>query len=171
MGVARALSALEDAAVVLWVVDGSRPLADDGGLLAAGLVGRRVVVVLTKCDLGTVVDPESFASVVGAGTPVVRVSSTTGEGLDALRDALATVLGADRAGGLAGAVSNPRHTDALERARAALGRASDVAADGAPGEIVAMELREALAALGEVTGRDASEDLLERVFSRFCIGK
>ncbi|MFM7232465.1 MAG: tRNA uridine-5-carboxymethylaminomethyl(34) synthesis GTPase MnmE [bacterium] len=171
MGVARALAALEDAAVVLWVVDGSRPLADDGGLLASGLSGRRVVVALSKCDLAAVVTPESFVPVLGANAPVVRVSSTTGEGLDALRYALANVLGAERVGGLAGAVSNPRHTDALERARAALGRAAVVAAEGAPGEIVALELREALAALGEVTGRDASEDLLERVFSRFCIGK
>ena len=88
--------------------------------------------------------------------------------------AISVQLGAGKPGGLASAVANPRHTDALTRAHEALSRARDLAeADGAaaPGEIVALELREALAAIGEVTGRQASEELLERIFARFCIGK
>jgi tRNA modification GTPase len=72
---------------------------------------------------------------------------------------------------LAAAVSHPRHVEALERARAALGRATTAARDGLPGELVALELRESLAAIGEVTGREVGEDLLDRIFSRFCIGK
>ena len=101
----------------------------------------------------------------------MRVSAVTGDGLDELRATLGALLGAGRNGGLTGAVANPRHTDALARARAALGRASDAAAAGSPGEIVALELRESLAAIGEVSGRQASEELLERIFARFCIGK
>jgi tRNA modification GTPase len=61
--------------------------------------------------------------------------------------------------------------EALGRAHAALVRASDAAHENAPGEIVALELRDALAAIGEVTGRVVGEDLLERIFSRFCVGK
>jgi len=57
------------------------------------------------------------------------------------------------------------------RDRGRHGRASDAAAAGSPGEIVALELRESLAAIGEVSGRQASEELLERIFARFCIGK
>jgi tRNA modification GTPase len=72
---------------------------------------------------------------------------------------------------LAAAVANPRHAEALGRARAALARAAAVARDGLPGELVALELREGLAAIGEVTGREVGEDLLDRIFSRFCIGK
>ncbi len=138
----------------------------------ASLSGRRVLVALTKSDLGEVVTDEQVSAALGNGEHrVVRVSAVTGAGLAELRDALARLLGAGRAGGLAGAVSNPRHTDALARARAALGRAAEVAQAGAPGEIVALELRESLAALGEVSGRNASEELLERIFARFCIGK
>ena len=92
-------------------------------------------------------------------------------GLDALRASLAAMLGAHDGGGLAAAVSNPRHVDALERARAAVERAARAAAAARPGEIVALELREAMAAAGEVTGRAVGEDVLERIFSRFCIGK
>jgi tRNA modification GTPase len=172
MGVARALAALEGAAVVLWVVDGAAALESEGDMLVASLGGRRVLVAITKSDLTQVVTDDEVAAVLaGAEHRLVRVSAVTGAGLAQLRDALAELLGARRAGGLAGAVSNPRHTDALSRARGALGRASEVAAAGSPGEIVALELRESLAALGEVTGRNASEELLERIFARFCIGK
>ncbi len=172
MGVARALAALDGAAVVLWVVDASRPLETAGDLLVANLRGRRVLVALTKSDLPEVTAADQVLELLGGREArALRVSSVTGEGLAELREALAALLGADRAGGLAGAVANPRHADALSRARAALGRATPAADQGAPGEIVALELRESLAAVGEVTGRNASEELLERIFARFCIGK
>jgi tRNA modification GTPase len=100
----------------------------------------------------------------------VPVSATRGDGLGDLRRALAGRLGVG-AGEPDTPVTHPRHAEALARARAALGRAAAAAEDGRPGEIVALELREALSAIGEVTGRTASEDLLERIFSRFCIGK
>ncbi len=86
-----------------------------------------------------------------------------------MRDALGRLIAGP--GGLAGPVANPRHAEALERAREALRRAHASAEAGAPGEIVSFELREALQALGEVTGETVDEDLLERIFSRFCIGK
>ena len=172
MGVARALATLEGAAVVMWVIDASQPFSADGDMLVASLRERRVLVVLHKSDLESrVAETDVLAHVDPALARLVRVSSATGEGHDALRASLAELLGADRAGGLAGAVANPRHAEALTRARASLVRASEVATQGAPGEIVALELREALAAVGEVTGRQVGEDLLERIFARFCIGK
>jgi tRNA modification GTPase len=131
-----------------------------------------VVIALTKSDLPHAATEADVTSALGGpGRRVVRVSAVTGDGLDELRTALRAALGADRAGGLSGAVANPRHTDALTRSRDALGRAADAAERGEPGEIVALELRDSLAALGEVTGRNASEELLERIFARFCIGK
>jgi tRNA modification GTPase len=172
LGVARALATLDGAAVVLWVVDASQPLPPADDELLAGLCGRRVLVALNKSDLPAATTPEqALARLQGGESRALRVSCVTGQGLAELRAALATLLGADRAGGLAGAVANPRHAEALARARAALGRATLAADDGAPGEIVALELRDALAAMGEVTGRNASEELLERIFARFCIGK
>ncbi len=192
-GVARAHAALEGAALVLWVVDGSVRFAPPEPAFAAALAGRRVIAVLSKSDLPSAVarselegdEPEATearvrADIAGAGVATlargaarraVAVSAATGEGLDLLRAEIARALGADSPGGLAGSVANPRHADALGRSRAALERAGAAAARGEPGELVALELREALGALGEVTGRNASEELLERIFSRFCIGK
>jgi tRNA modification GTPase len=172
-GVARARAALDGAALVLWVVDGSVPFEPPDEAFAAALRGRRVIAVLAKADLPAAADAAELERAVASAPTLrtVRVSAATGSGLDELRAGIAGALGAGPAGGLAGAVSNPRHADALERARAAVERAGRAAARGEPGEIVAMELRESLAALGEVTGRRASEELLERIFSRFCIGK
>ena len=175
MGVERSLAAIEGAALVLWVVDGSQPFDPTGDPLPAQLKGRNVVIAVTKADLGIVIDTlDPWRAAEPAEFFGVDVSTVTGEGLIELRAAIAVQLGAGDPGGLASAVANPRHTDALARARGALARARDLSeVNGAapPGEIVALELRESLAAIGEVTGRQASEELLERIFSRFCIGK
>ncbi len=172
LGVERALATLDGAAVVLWVVDGAARFEAPDAAFAAALAGRRVLGVLAKDDRPAQASADDLAWGDGERpAAVVRVSAATGTGLDELRRALATLLGAGRAAGLAGAVANPRHADALTRARDALERAADAAAAGSPGEIVALELRESLAAMGEVTGRNVSEDLLERIFARFCIGK
>ena len=169
-GVARARAALEESAVVLWVVDASAPLdAEDRGI-AARLVDRRVILVLNKCDLPCVTEVRTLEETLG-GRPfaVVSTSATRGDGIAALRSAMGRLLAGP--GGFAGVVASPRHAEALGRASGALGRAHSAAEDGAPGEIVSLELHEALQAIGEVTGETVDEDLLERIFSRFCIGK
>jgi len=172
MGVQRSLAALDGAALVLWVVDGSQPFESAGDPLVAQLENRNVIVVLTKEDLGQVVDQsEPIRAMKADEFWAMNVSTVTGAGMIELRAAIGAQLGAGAPGGLVGAVANPRHTDALTRARTALARADEAAAAGAPGEIVALELRESLAAIGEVSGRHASEELLERIFARFCIGK
>src|SRR5262249_11628472 len=163
IGVARAREALSGAALVLWVVDGAAPLGDEDRRIAADLAGTRVVVALNKCDRPRATGvAEGAAMLNGAPGPVVEVSATVGRGLDALREAMARALGADSGVESTGvALGNLRHVDAVERARAALARAAGAAADRLPGEIVALELREALATLGDVTGRSVDERRLD----------
>ncbi len=169
-GVARARAALEESAVVLWVVDASAPLDAEDLRIAARLADRRVILALNKCDLPGVVEVRAIEASLGAGPfATVTTSATRGDGIAELKSALGRLFAG--AGGFAGVVANPRHAEALGRAREALGRARAVAVDGAPGEIVSLELHEALQAIGEVTGEAVDEDLLERIFSRFCIGK
>jgi tRNA modification GTPase len=173
IGVARSLETLAGCAVALWVVDAAAPLGVEDRRIAGELATKRVLVALNKCDRPPRTDATEVEALLdGAPRRIVMVSATGGEGLDALRAALADLLGATSpAGGIAGGVGNLRHAEALERARAALGRAARAAAAREPGEIVALELRDALGALGEVTGRAVGEDLLDRIFSRFCVGK
>lgn len=174
IGIARSREALETGAVVVWVLDGSAPLTEEDRSIADSLAGKRVVAAINKRDL-----PAAFTAGEAIGLleetaehRAVEISAVESRGLDSLRDAAAALLGQSSGNGFAGVVvSNPRHVEALERAREALRRAAGAARSGAPGEIVALELREAAAAAGEVTGRGVTEDLLERIFERFCIGK
>ena len=201
IGVARSRELLAESPRVVWVVDASRPLAAADraigerlalevagpaqGLLPAATNGsaadfatrsapvpaRRVIVALNKSDLPSRVEDAEVARLLGSTGPCcVRVSARTGDGLDRVRHALGRMVGAGD-GALQGAVSNARHVEALGRARAALDRAAVVARAGEPGEIVALELRESLVAIGEVTGQAVGEDLLDRIFARFCVGK
>jgi len=169
-GVARARAALEESAVVLWVVDASVSLDAEDRRVAAQLADRRVILALNKCDLPRTVEVRVLEASLGGGPFVaVATSATRGDGIAELKSALGRLLAG--AGGFTGGAANPRHAEALERARGALGRARAVAVDGAPGEVVSLELHEALQAVGEVTGETVDEDLLERIFNRFCIGK
>jgi tRNA modification GTPase len=173
VGIAIAEQAIERSGIVLWVVDGSIPLAAEDRAIAARLAGRPALVALNKSDRPSRVRPDQVTALLEAGTHrVVAVSATRGDGLESLRGELASMLGAggdERAAGAA--IGNLRHVEALSRASRALERAAAAARAARPGEIVALELREGLNAIGEVTGKTVSEDLLDRIFSRFCIGK
>ncbi len=155
------------------------PAADPGGAPANGAAAasgpgfaeRRVLVALNKRDRAHVVrESDVLELLAGSPAEAVAVSAVTGEGLGPLREALGRLAGAGSDAGVA-AVSNARHVEALGRARASLARAAREARAGSPGEIVALELRECLAAIGEVTGQSVAEDLLDRIFARFCVGK
>jgi tRNA modification GTPase len=173
MGVERARAAVDGALVALWVLDRAAPLGTEDHRIAASLAGKRVLVALNKSDRPAVFGRASLPPLPDAPAhEVVEVSAATGLGLGRLKEALGRLAGATEGGApLGAAVANPRHVEALERARAALERAALAARAARPGEIVALELREALSCLGEVTGRTLGGDLLERIFSRFCVGK
>jgi tRNA modification GTPase len=166
LGVERARRELDAADLVLWVVDGSRPETDEDRRAFTPLAGRPHVVARNKSDL-----PAAPQSVEPEGA--VSVSALTGEGLPALRAALAAALRGGRPAGAAAEalVTNGRHIEALRQAREAIAAARQGARDKAPGELVAGDVRVALEALGEVTGEAVAPDLLERIFARFCIGK
>ena len=174
IGVARTRQALGESRVALWVVDGAVPLESEDRWIAEALADKRVLVALNKCDLAAVVDPREIEAILSGATSmrIAPVSAATGAGVPQLRSELAELLGAhEPRDGMGAAIANQRHVESLDRARAALDRAADAGRAHAAGEIVALELREALSAIGEVTGHSVGEDLLDRIFSRFCVGK
>jgi tRNA modification GTPase len=167
LGVERSYAALEDSRVAVWVVDGSRPLGAADLAIAARLRGRHVLVALNKSDLGERVTPFDLLACCDPGTLVVPTCASSGRGIAEALAALAQVAGFEAGETLM--VERQAHT--MAQACDALGRAAVAGRDGVPGEIVALELREGLASLEELLGVRVSDDLLERVFSRFCIGK
>ena len=155
---------VEGADLLVLVEDGS------GGGLEVGRAPD--LVVRTKADLGSEdsfrADKASTELRPGNVCPTIVVSALTGEGMEALRrqlDELAFGVG----GGGMGLALNARHVGAIEQAREALGRAAGLVEAGS--EVVAMELREGLEALGSILGKMSPDDLLGRIFSEFCIGK
>jgi tRNA modification GTPase len=169
-GVLRARGAWVTADLVLVVVDVSAPLdTDDYELLHATADAPRLVVA-SKSDL-----PHAWR-VNEIDTPIIAVSSKTGDGFDALRAEIRAALegGNPATARDTAAVTNVRHAALLERARGALRRACEaIDAPGGPAaeEFVLTDLQDAREALEEVTGKRTSEDLLRHIFSRFCIGK
>jgi tRNA modification GTPase len=150
--------------LTLLCVDRSSPLADSQH------VGSKLrLVVWTKCDL-----PMAWA-LEGRWTdqevhPTISTSSRTGQGIDELRRAIASALGSAPAeAAVAGTAERCR--DSLRLAADSLRRAAEAARSGLGEELVAAEVRTALDALGQVVGAVYTEDVLDRVFSRFCIGK
>lgn len=191
LGVARSRAALAAADLALLVIDASAAPTDEDREIAALIEGKPTIVVLNKSDLvGQVSEVSSQKSVYGgsetlepaaawrttaASEPavqaVVTTSALSGAGLDQLGEAVARALlgGAPISG--EHLVSNPRHRDALQRAAGHVRDALGGYQRNVPGELLAVDLTAALAAIGEITGDGVHDDLLATIFSRFCIGK
>jgi tRNA modification GTPase len=176
-GVERARSAAKGAALAVLVVDSSVPPDGEDLAVAAALDSACTLIVANKSDLGRDGDGASAADFVklfsgsaSSGVPVMWASALTGEGLKELRGALAdATLGP--AHHEPANVTNVRHAEALRRVRDSLERVGALVADGSPYELVGAELAAATDALGEMTGETTPEEVLRRIFDRFCVGK
>lgn len=166
-GVARAWGAIENADALLLVVEQRLGLgAADSEILARLPAGVSAIVIENKIDLSGAA-PGSETKHDGLH---VRLSARTGVGIEALESALKSCVGYELAD--EGAfMARRRHLDALARAALAVDAADNVLRTRHAGELAAEELRQAQAALAEITGEVSSDDLLGEIFSRFCIGK
>jgi tRNA modification GTPase len=166
LAVERSKKAIEQADFVLFVIDASEPLADSDRQLADILAEKAVLVAANKCDLPLRAET--------GGLPWLQVptSALTGEGLADLESAVVSfVLGGRVVTSDAPLVTNPRHKEALLRAKEHLDHARAAIEESMPADFITIDLTAALNALGEITGETVSEELLETIFSRFCIGK
>tara|TARA_B100002051_G_scaffold276761_1_gene327645 strand:- start:9454 stop:10740 length:1287 start_codon:yes stop_codon:yes gene_type:complete len=164
LGIARSEQALASADVVLLIIDGHQGWTTaDAALLERIPVGLPRLIVANKGDLPSAVIPEDVVI-------DVQLSALHGAGEDCLIHALLQVCGAGEANSVLLAL-NERQRDLAMAAAEALARSQEVAAQQLPWDFWTIDLREAIRALGEITGEALSEAVLDRVFSRFCIGK
>jgi tRNA modification GTPase len=166
LGIARSREALADAALVLVVLDATQPLNEEEHRLLEAVEGRSALVAVNKCDL---VKADSIAPEVG-GVAALATSALTGEGIPALRERI-LALATGGAAAEPGMLTNLRHHQAITTALAALGDAAQANANKIPHEMILLDLYRALWALDSLTGQTTSDDILNLIFSTFCIGK
>ena len=169
IGVERSRAAMEGAALILVLWDGSvPPVEEDGALLERAAKLAPTILVHTKADLPSA--PVPFVN-LDPLPPTVTVSAKTGQGLDELAEAVAALFptgGAEATGKL---LTNARQAEAARRALAGVERAGESLAAGITPDALLTDVEEALSALGELTGASVREDVTARIFQRFCVGK
>ena len=166
IGVARSGRAMQEAHVVLAVVDASQPISVEEEAFLRGLEAERTILVMNKTDLPAAFTQEALQACL-PGAPLVTVAAADPATLAPLKELLrqrATVT--DQL-----ALTQPRHLDAARRAADHLRQAAETLALGLPVDLCTVDLTAAAAALGEITGDQVEEKLLDRVFSQFCVGK
>jgi tRNA modification GTPase len=166
LGIIRSREALADAALVLVVLDATQPLNDEEHRLLAAVEGRPAFVAVNKSDLA----PEDEAADEIGGVRALHTSALTGEGIPELRERI-LALATGGAASEPGMLTSLRHHQAITTALAALGDAAKANANAIPHEMILLDLYRALWALDSLTGQTTSDDILNLIFSTFCIGK
>ena len=167
MGIERTTEALRKARIILWLSDDEHSQMEDDLIGYAPSSTQQLYRIITKIDLATSVSHDTPTSPY----PTIRLSARTGVGVDALIQALQS--SADATGAYNGEViiSNRRHHEALCQAQEALTAALNALQNDIPTDLMSEDIRLALHHLGAITGEISSEDILQNIFSHFCIGK
>lgn len=166
-GIRRSRESLAKAELILHVLDSGEPLATSDEALLREFEGKKRIVVCNKSDQSAKLNlPEEWRALA------VPVSCATGAGLESLKDAIKECLwSGEIKAEMLQVMINSRHQEALKRARESVLRTLDALRSGLTLELPAMELRIAANAVGEIVGKTSTEDLLDSIFSQFCIGK
>ena len=166
IGIQKSMEALADADLVLVVLDTSQPRNDEDERLLAQVEQRAAMVVENKADLA------SSNLVTPGSTSRLRTSAVTGEGIPELRAAILQHVTGDMAsGGESGFLTNARHQSLVRDSLIGLDHAAIAVQNRVPHEMLLLDLYSALRPLDEITGATTNDDILNLIFSRFCIGK
>jgi len=169
MGVQRSLAAMEASQLIFLLVDSSAPfLPEDAQLLTQACALAPTVLVWTKTDLPSAPIP---VPALPEGLPVVEVSAKTGQGLEELEQAVAGLFPKEEGQVYGALLTNQRQEEAASRARDSVRRAREALLAGMTADALLTDVEQALGALGELTGQNVREDITERIFSKFCVGK
>jgi tRNA modification GTPase len=167
-GIDRVRKKIPEADVILWVLDNGEDYLDEDEQIYHDIRAKKIVTAINKTDLPQKLKRELITTKKLAP---VDVCALTGSGLDELREALYQAVVGKEQKSPAILITNVRHRDALIKANEATQRAVSCMTEEEPLEFTAFELREALSRLGEITGETCTDEILNDIFSRFCIGK
>jgi tRNA modification GTPase len=166
-GIRRSRESLARAELILHVLDANEKLTDEDENYFAEFADKKRILVRNKTDL-----PEKLNLPEKISAPVVDVCCLSGKGIESLKDAVKELIWSGKIEAeMLQVMINSRHQEALFRARATTQRTIDALRGDATLELVALDLRIAVNAVGEIVGKTTTEDLLDSIFSAFCIGK
>ena len=166
MGVDRAIRATESADVLLIVIDAAEALTPEDAALIRG-ADERAIICLNKTDLAPAVRRSDIEAMTAA--TICELSAQTGQGMEALTAEIARRIAANDEQD--GALMAQRHIELSQRAADRLQTAIDAIRSGMSLDTAAIDLREALQILGQITGQDATEEVIDAIFANFCVGK
>lgn len=169
LGIARTRERLMAADVILYMVDGNQPVHEEDRRTLQEKGGRPGLTVINKIDLPQRVPEQELKQVTA--WPLVRISALTSQGLDDLRQAIVDLALAGGVRHEGEIITQTRHHQHLTAGLRYLVKGQSLLGLKTPWELVAEELRAAIHELGEITGEEVGEDILDRIFSQFCIGK
>ena len=166
IGVKRSKQAVENADLVLFVCDGSKPLTDeDQEVIRVCMDAENAIALINKSDIGSVVVPSDLPFM-----QVIYISAETGKGLDQLADVI-DMMFANETPCDGSVLTNQRQFDAIRRAYEGMLSALQGLKLGLSPDAVLIDVEAAMASIGEVTGNTVREDITARIFERFCVGK
>ena len=166
-GIRRSRESLTQADLILHVIDASEALTSDDQVYLADFDGKPRILVLNKSDL-----PNRLDQTESKGSPIVSVSCLNGQGIEPLKESIRNLVwDGDITSEMLEVMINSRHQEALRRASDSLRTALEQLLAGTPLDLVALDLRIGTNAVGEIVGQTTTEDLLDSIFSTFCIGK
>jgi tRNA modification GTPase len=169
LGVERSRTAAIDADLVLGVIDASDPSSEEGMTIEGAPID---IYVINKTDLNEAIDAATIERLGVGGTPVLRVSALTGQGIEALKEGIFELATSGAVSVSEGAIiTNERHFAAIEAALEALDKAKVDLRAGLSEEVALANLHEALRSLGVITGETLIGDIIHQIFATFCIGK
>jgi tRNA modification GTPase len=173
IGIRKSLEALADADLVLVVLDASQDVDDTDRELLRDVEGRTAIIVENKIDAASSEKSPTLSPKAGdkGRAHAVRTSALSGEGIESLREMILRKIGGDGAQMESGFLTNVRQQDLVKKALVGLEAAKAAVANHTPHEMILLDLYNALRPLDEITGATTADDILNRIFSSFCIGK
>lgn len=170
IGVEKSRNAIEEAELVIAVLDGSAEIDGEDMKILEETNGKRRIVLINKSDISDA-DTERICGMAN-GSPVISVSAKTSDGIDKLSECIKSMYSIGSLSSSDGAViTNIRHKKALEDAADALKRAVLALSGGMPTDIASIDINAAIDSLGEITGETVSESIVNDIFHSFCVGK
>lgn len=170
MGIARTRSALARADLALVIFDNSKPFGADDDLLVREVADKPCLILINKNDLPTKLEEEKLRTLL-AGREIIRISATTQAGMNDLLEAIREFVLQGKRTEESIVITRERQRELLSRASQALEKASTSLEQNLPEELIAVDINMALDSLGAVIGKTFEDDLLDHIFSNFCIGK